>query len=103
MSQIFNSTMPISVKETYGEFNQVDFLVQLKANAIQQNSFRLNGKLKVFKDGNNIPATEAGRHFFNAFSGVSSLINIASVSINSTQTIENIASFGRLSGMKKQA
>ncbi len=103
MSQIFNSTMPISVRETYGEFSQVDFLVQLKANAIQQNSFRLNGKLKVFKDGTTIPATLADGIFFNAFSGISSLINIASVSINSTQTIENIASFGRLAGMKKQA
>ena len=51
MSQIFNSTAPISVRETYGEFSQVDFLVQLKANAIQQNSFRINGKLKIFKEG----------------------------------------------------
>ena len=48
---VFNSTLPISVRDTYTEFNQIDFLVSLKSNSIQKNSFRLNGKLKVFPTG----------------------------------------------------
>jgi hypothetical protein len=102
MTAIFNSTAPISVRETYQEFNQVDFLVQLKANSIVKNSFRLNGRVKVM-DGLGVRATEAMGIFLNAFSGISSVINVASVSVNSTQVIENVSSFGRLVGMKRQA
>ena len=102
MSAIFNSTQPISVRETYTEFNQVDFLVQLKANSIKANSFRLNGRVKVM-NGLGVRATEAMGIFLNAFSGISSVINVASVSVNSTQVIENVSSFGRLVGMKRQA
>jgi len=101
---VFNSTLPISVRDTYTEFNQIDFLVQLKSNSIQKNSFRINGKLKVFPTGDYTGVADLNSGIFlNAFSGVSSLINVASVSVNSTNTIENIASFGRLVGMKKQA
>jgi hypothetical protein len=101
---VFNSTLPISVRDTYTEFNQIDFLVSLKSNSIQKNSFRLNGKLKVFPNGDYTGVADLNSGIFlNAFSGVSSLINVASVSVNSTNTIENIASFGRLVGMKKQA
>jgi hypothetical protein len=101
---VFNSTLPISVRDTYTEFNQIDFLVQLKSNSIQKNSFRINGKLKVFPSGDYTGIADLNSGIFlNAFSGVSSLINVASVSVNSTNTIENIASFGRLVGMKKQA
>lgn len=102
MSAIFNSTQPISVRETYTEFNQVDFLVQLKANSIVKNSFRLNGRVKVM-NGLGVRATEAMGIFLNAYSGISSVVNVASVSVNSTQVIENVSSFGRLVGMKRQA
>jgi len=102
MSAIFNSTQPISVRETYTEFNQVDFLVQLKANSIVKNSFRLNGRVKVMNNVG-VRATEAMGIFLNAYSGISSVINVASVSVNSTQVIENVSSFGRLVGMKRQA
>ena len=102
MTAIFNSTQPISVRETYTEFNQVDFLVQLKANSIVKNSFRLNGRVKVM-DGLGVRATEEMGIFLNAFSGISSVVNVASVSVNSTQVIENVSSFGRLVGMKRQA
>jgi hypothetical protein len=102
MTTVFNSTAPISVRSTYTEFNQVDFLVQLRNNSIQANSFRLNGKIRVQKDAdNNILAADGV--FFNAFAGVSSVINVCSTSINSTQIIENISSFGRLVAMKKQS
>ena len=102
MSAIFNSTQPISVRETYTEFNQVDFLVQLKANSIVKNSFRLNGRVKVM-NGLGVRATEEMGIFLNAYSGISSVVNVASVSVNSTQVIENVSSFGRLVGMKRQA
>jgi len=102
MTTVFNSTAPISVRETYTEFNQVDFLVQLRSNSIQANSFRLNGKIRVQKDAATNILAEDGV-FFNAFSGISSVINVCSTSINSTQIVENIANFGRLVGMKKQA
>lgn len=102
MTTIFNSTQPISVRDTYTEFNQVDFLVQLRNNSIQANSFRLNGFIKVQKDADTNIIADDGV-FFNAFSGVSSVINVCSTSINSTQIIENVANFGRLVGMKRQA
>ena len=72
MTAIFNSTQPISVRETYTEFNQVDFLVQLKANSIVKNSFRLNGRVKVM-NGLGVRATEAMGIFLNAYSGISSV------------------------------
>lgn len=101
MATIFNSTQPISVRETYTEFNQVDFLVMLRSNSIQANSFRLNGRIKVAGDGTQIVKEDGV--FLNAFAGISSVINVCSVSINSTQIIENISNFGRLVGMKRQA
>ena len=101
MATIFNSTQPISVRDTYTEFNQVDFMVQLRNNSIQANSFRVNGKIKVFGDGTQI--VKADNVFFNAYSGISSIINVCSTSINSTQILENISNFGRLVGMKRQA
>ncbi len=101
MTTIFNSVQPISVRDTYTEFAQVDFLVQLRNNSIQANSFRLNGRIKVAADGTQIVRTD--NVFFNAFAGVSSVINVCSTSINSTQIIENISNFGRLVGMKRQS
>ena len=98
----YNYVQPISLKSEYKPFNQVDFQVNLKANSIKANSFRLVGKLKPFVNGG-VALTDKHYVFMNPFAGVSSLFSSVSTSINATQTIEQIASFGRLVGMKKQA
>lgn len=96
----YNYVQPVSVKSEYKPFNQVDFQVQLKANSIKANSFRVCGKLKVF--ANNQRLLESHYVFLNAYAGASALFSSVSTSINATQTIEQISSFGRLVGMKKQ-
>ena len=102
MSVLYNFVQPISVKDTYSAFNQVDFQVQLKQNSIQKNTFRLVGKLKVTKNAG--VALDANDHvFLNAFAGVSSFISAVSVSVNTSQTIESIAAFPRHCAMRKQA
>jgi len=98
----YNYVQPISLKSEYKPFNQVDFQVNLKANSIKANSFRLVGKLKPSVNGG-VALTAKHYVFMNPFAGVSSLFSSVSTSINATQTIEQIASFGRLVGMKKQA
>jgi len=98
----FSYVQPVSLKSEYLPFNQVDFQVNLKANSIKANSFRLVGKFKPTVNGGQ-PLTDKHYLFMNPFVGISSLFSSVSTSINATQTIEQIASFGRLAGMKKQA
>jgi len=98
----YNYVAPVSVKPEYKPYNQVDFQVQLKANSIKANSFRLVGKMKAFVNGNT-PLHEKNYVFMNPYCGASALFSSVSTSINATQTIEQISSFGRLVGMKKQS
>ena len=99
---LYNYVQPVSVKQEYKPYNQVDFQVQLKANSVKANSFRLVGKLKVLVNGAT-PLSDKHYVFMNPYCGVSSLFSYVSTSINATQTIEQISSFARLVGMKKQS
>ena len=103
MATNYTYVSPISVKSEYKPFNQVDFLVQLKNNSVKANSFRIVGKLKVEVNDKTAALDEKHFVFMNAFAGASSLFANVSTSINATQTIESIASFGRLKSMKNQA
>ena len=62
----YNYVAPVSVKPEYKPYNQVDFQVQLKANSIKANSFRLVGKMKVFVNGIT-PLHEKNYVFMNPF------------------------------------
>ena len=98
----YSYVQPVSLKAEYSPFNQIDFQVNLKANSVKANSFRLVGKFKPTVNGGQA-LTDKHYVFLNPFVGMSSLFSSVSTSINATQTIEQIASFGRLTGMKKQA
>tara|TARA_R110000868_G_scaffold2523_3_gene18227 strand:+ start:381 stop:1526 length:1146 start_codon:yes stop_codon:yes gene_type:complete len=108
MVMFYNSAQPSSIKATYTQYDQIDMTCKpSKGRAVQANSFRFSGNLKVTKKTNaspitSIPVTPEDMVFMNPFVGAHGIIkNISSIA--NDRILENISFYGRLVGQKTQA
>lgn len=58
MSIHYSSAIPENLRDSYGEFDTVDFVLTFDQMALQLGSLRLEGDLEVRKGGNRIAATQ---------------------------------------------
>ncbi|MEI7674419.1 MAG: hypothetical protein WCI60_01665 [bacterium] len=100
MTIFYNSAQPQNIKDTYTQYEQVDFLVKtVPGREIVAGSFRITGVLNVTKALAATPTTyapiaAADNVFCNPYAGAHVFIQNATVSIND-RTIESIAYYPR--------
>ena len=100
MSLMYNSAFPQNVKDSYTQYDQVDFLVkQVAGREVVAGSFRITGVLNVTKALRATPTTYVAiaaedAVFCNPYAGAHVFIQNATVSIND-RTIESIGFYPR--------
>ncbi len=96
----YNSAQPTNIKDTYSQYDQVDFLVKTPpGREVVAGSFRLTAKLNITKAIASNPTVPvaidvADAVFCNPFAGAHVFIQNATVSIND-RTIESVAYYPR--------
>lgn len=100
MSLYYNSAFPQNIKDSYSQYDQVDFLVkQVAGREVIAGSFRITGLLNVTKALKATPTQydpiEAeDRVFCNPYAGAHVFIQNATASVNE-RTLESIAFYAR--------
>tara|TARA_R110002096_G_scaffold263792_1_gene457287 strand:+ start:124 stop:1257 length:1134 start_codon:yes stop_codon:yes gene_type:complete len=104
MSYNYRSVIPENIKDTYEQYDQVDFVCTFEGQAINLNSVRLEGKVNVTQDGaelntvtNNIKDIKLDR-----FVGAHSFIESVQTQISGNM-VENITNYGRYVKMTTSA
>ena len=100
MTLYYNSAFPQNVKDSYSQYDQVDFLVkQVAGREVIAGSFRITGLLTVTKALKATPTdyvqiTAQDRVFCNPYAGAHVFIQNATASVNE-RTLESIAFYPR--------
>lgn len=90
MNKLIHQVEPLAVKSSYGENEIVDFVLDFEGRAMELNSIRLNGSIKVCDAGNNrIVAQDV---VLSKSCGVHSVISSVTTEIQNGGVIENIGS-----------
>jgi len=103
MENVLNhSTPPETTKDTYTEYDNIDFNLDFEGRAIILNSIRLEGVVKVYSTGNtDITATQ--QVGFDCKVGAHSLVSQLTVTTRNQGVIENLIEYPRLVKMKTDA
>ena len=92
-NMLYHSAVPEATQATYGEFNNVDFVLNVgPGRSLMRNSVRLNGDVKITTDGTTRPA---GGVYMDYAIGIHSVVESCQVSFGTSGTKENIQNYAR--------
>tara|TARA_R110002012_G_scaffold2963_1_gene14121 strand:+ start:615 stop:1724 length:1110 start_codon:yes stop_codon:yes gene_type:complete len=92
-NMLYHSAVPEATQATYGEFNNVDFVLNVgPGRSLMRNSVRLNGNVLVTNDGT---TRSAGGVYMDYAIGIHSVVESCQVSFGTSGTKENIQNYAR--------
>jgi len=101
----YNAAQPVNIKNTYGEYDLVEYLVKMPSNRqMKAGSLRVNGFLKLFKTtpaGVTSAITGAEGIMLDSYAGIHSLFRNTNTSVNN-RTIESLQNYPRYVSMLSQ-
>jgi len=101
----YNAAQPVNIKQTYGEFDVIEYLVKMPSNRqMKAGSLRVNGNLKLFKTSPaGVTAAIDGTEgvMLDQYAGVHSLFRNTNTTINN-RTIESLQNYPRYVSMVSQ-
>ena len=104
MSYNYRSVIPENVKDTYEQYDQVDFVCTFNEQAMNLNSVRLEGRVSVTQNG--APLNTAANYFkdikLDRFVGAHSFIESVQTQFEGNM-IENVTNYGRYVSMVTKA
>ena len=98
MSRIYKSILPQSVRSSYGENENITFVLSFAGQKIKKGSLRLCGNLTV----SNLDAADAGSVSYDALTGVHSLWSSIVVETEKRGVIENLQALPRYIHMEAE-
>jgi len=100
----FHYADPETVKNTYGEYDTVDFMINTDRNLIN-NSVRIEGDLVVSQAGSEtVPNDENSKVYFNPRTGIHGVCESISTTLGGGgEVLEFLNGYGRLVNMKEVA
>ena len=100
MSYNYRSVIPENVKDTYEQYDQVDFVCTFNEQAMNLNSVRLEGRVSVTQNG--APLNTAANYFkdikLDRFVGAHSFVESVQTQFEGNM-IENVTNYGRYVSM----